>query len=114
MRKEVIQCVKVDDFDSLSMESAYLRDGDMFWDDNFHPCTYVPIPMSINKSTIKKVTLISSKGEDLISLRFQNGERLQIRKISEAETPDEAIAEALAELNYKKKDPQEWESWIPE
>lgn len=110
-----MQAVKVDDFDGSCLEASYNRSGEAFFDENHVEETFVAIPDCIAVSKIKSVVLISAKyGDDIISINLVDGQKIQIRKVAEDSDPNTAIADALAELRYENKDPEDIASWQPE
>jgi hypothetical protein len=110
-----MQAVRVNDFDGTCLDASYARDGEAFWDENHVQETFVAIPDCISLSTIESVLLLSTKyGDDIISINLVDGQKLQIRKVAEDSDPSSAIADAIAELTYENKDPEDISSWQPE
>jgi hypothetical protein len=108
-----VTAIKISNFDSSSVSASVSRYGENYLDPHFEEgATYVAIPQELINKGIKKAVLISCKSEDVVSLTFDDGEKLQIRKVSEDENPQIAIQEALEDLALDGLDPDDLTSWI--
>ena len=109
-----VTAIKIGNFYSSSISASVSRSGEnAYLDPHFEEsATYVAIPQELSNKGIKKAAIISCKAEDVVSLTFNNGEKLQIRKISEDENPQIAIKEALEDLALDGLDPDDLTSWI--
>lgn len=109
-----VAVIKISNFNSSSISASVSRYGEnAYLDPHFEEsATYVAIPQELIDKGIKKAAIVSCKSEDVVSLTFDDGERLQIRKISEDENPQIAIQEALEDLALDGLDPDNLASWI--
>jgi hypothetical protein len=109
-----VTAIKISNFDSSSVFASVSRSGENnYLDPHFEEgATYVAIPQELINKGIKKAVIVRCKSESVISLTFNNGEKLLIRKISEDENPQIAIQEALEDLALEGLDPDNLASWI--
>ena len=109
-----VAVIKISNFNSSSISASVSRYGENdYLDPHFEEgATYVAIPQELINKGIKKAVIVRCKSESVVSLTFNNGEKLLIRKISEDENPQIALQEALEDLAIDGLNPDDLASWI--
>jgi hypothetical protein len=101
-----MRALKVTDFDATSVDASRSSWGTEIY------ASYIAVPNCININGVKSVLLVCSKWEDdIIVIRYDNDEKVKLKKVSEEYSPEAAIEHAIAEFKYQGLDPEELKNW---